>query len=76
MSSGMRVRYIQKPASGDCVLSYMKSMPASSATVAAIFYWLVSADFVRAGVVIAAIALLGWLSTRMVHRHLPEGESA
>ena len=60
---------------GDVAIAWVITIPAS-AVVAAIFYWLISADFVRAGIVIAAIALLGSLSTRMVRRHLPQGGSA
>jgi inorganic phosphate transporter, PiT family len=60
---------------GDVAIAWVITIPAS-AIVAAIFYWLISAEFVRAGIVVAVIALLGWLSTRMVQRHLPRGESA
>jgi inorganic phosphate transporter, PiT family len=60
---------------GDVAIAWVITIPAS-AIVAAIFYWLISAEFVRAGIVVAVIALLGWLSTRMVHRHLPRGETA
>jgi len=60
---------------GDVAIAWVITIPAS-AIVAAIFYWLISAEFILAGIVVAAIALLGWLSSRMVQRHLPKRESA
>jgi inorganic phosphate transporter, PiT family len=60
---------------GDVAIAWVITIPAS-AIVAAIFYWLISAEFVRAGIVVAAIALLAWLSGRVVQRRLPKGETA
>jgi PiT family inorganic phosphate transporter len=60
---------------GDVAIAWVITIPAS-AIVAAIFYWLVSAEFVRAAIVIAVIVVLGWLSTRLTRRHLPQGEIA
>jgi PiT family inorganic phosphate transporter len=42
---------------GNVAIAWVITIPAS-ATVAALFYWLISAEFVRVGVAVAIIALL------------------
>jgi PiT family inorganic phosphate transporter len=60
---------------GNVAIAWVITIPAS-AIVAALFYWLISAEFARFGITVVVIGLLGWLSTRMVQRHLPQGERA
>ena len=60
---------------GNVAIAWVITIPAS-AIVAAVFYWLISADFLRVAIAVAVIGLLGWASTRMVERHLPQGEQA
>ena len=60
---------------GNVAIAWVITIPAS-AIVAALFYWLISAEFVRFGITVVVIGLLGWLSSRMVRRLLPQGEQA
>ena len=60
---------------GNVAIAWVITIPAS-AIVAALFYWLISAVFVRLGFTVVVIGLLGWLSSRMVRRLLPQGEQA
>jgi inorganic phosphate transporter, PiT family len=59
---------------GNVAVAWVITIPAS-ATVAAIFYWLISGEFVRVAVAAAVIAVLGFLGTRMT-RTIVKGEAA
>ena len=59
---------------GNVAVAWVITIPAS-ATVAAIFYWLISGEFVRVAVAAAVIAVLGLLGTRMT-RTIVKGEAA
>jgi PiT family inorganic phosphate transporter len=52
---------------GNIGLAWVITIPAS-ATVAALFYWLISGDFLRFGIAVAIIAVLAFLSRRLARR--------
>jgi PiT family inorganic phosphate transporter len=54
---------------GDVATAWVITIPAS-AMVAALFYWLISADFLRFGIA-AAIIALGWFLARAWNRARP-----
>jgi PiT family inorganic phosphate transporter len=56
---------------GNVAIAWVITIPAS-AVVAAIFYWLISAEFVRVGIALAIIALVAFLSTHVARRRVME----